>query len=265
MKSSHPYATEAELCADFIEQVRALGTWDIYPECQGWDILLSRQSDGLQIGIEAKLKLNSIVVEQALEDDWRPDQPGPDHRAVLVPPAGGNFSRKVCKYLGLTILTIEHRERWESGRFVEVPEIQPTLPGDKWRFVYRGDNQWHDLCPTKRLTLPDYVPDVAAGKPAPVQLTDWKIKAIKIAIILEQRPVTRADFAALKLDHRRWLPSVAGWLALAPGGGAWIAGPRIPDFKRQHPVNYEEIKADAPKWMPTADLLIMDSIEGGVG
>jgi hypothetical protein len=39
----------------------------VYPETEGWDILLVRVSDGFQIGIQAKLALNIGVINQCLE------------------------------------------------------------------------------------------------------------------------------------------------------------------------------------------------------
>jgi hypothetical protein len=54
------------------------------------------------------------------------------------------------------------------------------------------------VCPAP---LPSYAPDVIAGAFAPVRLTPWKIKALKIAAPIELR--TRADFKHLGLDPRR--------------------------------------------------------------
>jgi hypothetical protein len=36
--------------------------------------------------------------------------------------------------------------------------------------------------------------------------------------------------------------------------GDYVAGPRLPDFKAQHPRVYAEIEADAAKWMPSIHL-----------
>lgn len=100
----------------------------------------------------------------------------------------------------------------------------------------------------QRCALPDYVPDVAAGSSAPVKLTDWKVKAIKLAVLLETRAVTRADFKALGLDPSRWTDRHTGWLVAGDAG--YRPGPGMPDFKAQHPRNYEEIRADIAKWAP---------------
>jgi len=106
MKRAKPFATEADLCARFIA---AIGPdWVSYPETCNWDILLVRKADGFQIGIQAKLKLNTDVINQALEEYgvWDADRMAPDCRAVLVPAdQGGGFGR-ICKYIGLTIIRV---------------------------------------------------------------------------------------------------------------------------------------------------------------
>ena len=84
MKRAVTYKTEADLCADFIAAVRHDGKWECYPETAGWDILCVRASDGAQVGVEAKLRFNARVLNQALEEyGWAPDRSGPDYRAVL--------------------------------------------------------------------------------------------------------------------------------------------------------------------------------------
>lgn len=233
-----PFSTEVELCSRFISGLEK--GWTSYAETAGWDILLVRDEDGFQIGIEAKLKLNLHVINQALEDSihWV-SHAGPDCRAVLVPETEYGFD-KIAAYIGLTII----RVRPPYPRGVSGPVFTPYLPALKQDWL-QGD--WHEWCPTKRHTLPEYVPDVAAGASAPTQLTPWKIAAIKIAVTLEQRGyVTRDDFKAHKIDHRRWLKPNS-WLVVE--NGRYVSG-RMPDFKSQHPTVYDQIAADAAKWMP---------------
>lgn len=93
-----------------------------------------------------------------------------------------------------------------------------------------------------------------AGSSAPLQLTEWKIKAIKLSIILEKRGhVLRTDFKHLDLDHRRWLAVDYRWLQLL--NGKMVAGPAMPKFQKQHPDVYKKIKADYEKWKPPATLI----------
>lgn len=241
MKRSKPFATEAEMCARFIGAIDK--GWTAYAETCGWDILLVRDADGFQIGIEAKLKMNTHVINQAIEQSvYWVDHSGPDCRAIMVPENEGGFDQ-IAAYIGLTVI----RVRPPQERGVYGPAFLPNLPkiNEAW-----PRSEWHEWCPAKRHQLPDYVPDVIAGASAPLQLTKWKIAAIKIAITLEQRGfVTRADFKAHGIDHRRWL-TPNGWLRSE--GGRYVAG-TMPDFRTQHPKVFEEISADAAKWMPAAE------------
>lgn len=244
MKTKKPFATEAEMCARFIGALDK--GWTAYAETAGWDILLARDADGFQIGIEAKLKMNTHVINQAIEHSvYWVDHAGPDCRAIMVPENEGGFDQ-IASYIGITVIRV--RAPYERG--VSGPAFTPYLPRlkDEWL-----RSEWHEWCPTKRHQLPDYIPDVVAGASAPIQLTKWKVAAIKIAITLEQRGfVTRDDFKKHGIDHRRWL-TPNGWLRHE--NGRYLAG-IMPDFRTQHPKVYEEIAADAPKWMPPADFTL---------
>lgn len=235
MKKPKPFATEVELCAVFLAALPA--GWTAYAETANWDIILRRNRDGFQIGIQAKLRLNVDVICQALEERggaWWVCDPGPNCRAVLVPEGEGRLGR-IADYCGLTVIWMRSGDRHNP--------FYPGLPlGDRGRLM---DDGWHDWAPAELCKLPAYVPDSIAGSPSPIQLTDWKISAIKIAVTLERRGyVTRADFKHLDIDHRRWVTS--GWLKVVDGR---FVADAPPDFKAQHPRNYAEIAADAVRWM----------------
>ena len=155
--------------------------------------------------------------------------------AILVPDGEGRLGR-IAAYIGITVISV-----LPVSQYRRKPEFRPHLPdGEKW-----ARDDWREWCPTKRCALPEYVPDVPAGQSAPVQLTAWKIAAIKIAVTIELRGyVTRDDFKHLEIDHRRWLTN--DWLRAE--NGRWVSW-RPPDFKLQHPRVYAEIVADAEKWM----------------
>jgi hypothetical protein len=233
------FKSEAEMCARFIG---AIGEdWIAYPETAGWDILLVRKADGFQIGIEAKLRMNVDVINQAIDEygSWSADTPGPDCRAVLVPTAAC-FGR-IATYIGLTIIVVE------SNNYG--PAFRPSLPKPNHERWGSGDD-WHEWMPAKRHALPEYVPDVAAGASAPVQLTPWKISALKLEVLLEKNGfVTKADFRHLGIDHRRWTAPGTGWLK--PSASGYVAGEKYAGFKAQHPRVYAEIVADFDKWKPT--------------
>ncbi len=81
-----------------------------------------------------------------------------------------------------------------------------------------------------------------------MQLTFWKIQAIKACILLERRGrLLRSDFKHLNIDARRWIQE---WLEPTPDRNGFVAGKYFPNFKGQHPRNYDEIAADFDKWAP---------------
>lgn len=251
MPKEKQFASEADLCRRFVSALPE--GWTAFNEVGNWDILLVRNEDGFQIGIEAKLRLNAHVISQALEEygSFYADGFGPDCRAVLVPDGDAGGFGLICKYIGVTIITVKSAEQCEESKrrfgsfYYDKQVFSPRLPGDD-----RGNEEnWHEWAPSRRHPLPDYVPDVDAGHPSPMKLTDWKIGAIKIAIIMEKRGyLTRSDFKHVRIDHRRWLPSATGWLKL--DRGVYRAAPGFPDFRKQHPRNYEQIAADYEKWAP---------------
>jgi len=238
------FQKEADLCAAFIAEVTNKKGWRAYCETGGFDILLVREADGLQIGIEAKLSFNLKVLTQALPDCSKYSHAliGPDHRAVLVPSGETQLGLKtICDWLGITVISLRDNSDGNPRRY---QTFSPDLPSARWNSC-----DWHYWAPLNRCSLPDYVPDVGAGHSSPIKLSDWKIAAIKLMIVLDERPVSRADFKALQLSPTRWLDPWTGWLVLVPGTKTYIAGPHLPDFKAQHPINYAEIAADKEKWM----------------
>lgn len=245
------FALETELCARFIAALPK--EWTAYAETGGWDILLVRGADGFQIGIQAKLKLGTNVFSQVCEEGspWQVANSGPDCRAVLVPSCEGHGWGKIAAYMGITIIQCQPENPERPTRYYD-EVYSPALPGTQdstWR------EAWFETATLKWHALPEYIPDVAAGDSAPIQLTEWKIGALKIEAILEIRGyVTREDFKEIKIDHRRWISAGAHWLDVDEHGHL-VAGPYFRNFKAQHPRVYAEIKAKAAEWMPAAPLL----------
>jgi hypothetical protein len=267
---SIPFATEAELVAAFVADVQAQNErfarhnagcapghrrrpiWTIYPETADWDLLLVDEA-GVQIGIEAKLTLNAKVICQALPDHrWSAEQ-GPDYRAVLVPSEKIQANmHPIAAALGLTILAVRREEGWQNRVSVSVSPM--TLPdehcSDSWNL-----RDWFSWLPARRCVLPDYVPDVEGGKPSPVALTTWKVKAIKLLILLDRRGgVTRKDMQHLGISPSRWTDAYNGFLTADRIKGLYVRCDRTPDLRSQHPTNWLQIEADFSKWAP-ADLL----------
>jgi len=239
MKVAPQFDTEAALCAAFIAALPK--GWTAYNETGGFDILLVR-SDGFQIGVEAKLKLNAKVICQAAErvSTFHTAMPGPDCRAVLVPSVAAGEMSDLCPLLNITVIRQNRQDGWRDKFSPDLPDPKQSWAGDPW----------YELAPTRRLDVPEWVPDVSAGVSAPHQLSFWKIAAIKIAVVLDKRGyVTRQDFADLKISMSRW--TQMRWIVKGATHGQWIAN-AVPDFRAQHPVNFPQIEADYEKWAPKA-------------
>lgn len=85
------FKTEVELCSAYIEWMKSKHPeWTAYAETAGWDILMVHE-DGTQVGIQAPLKFNMTVLEQAVGGYYCKDS-NPDFRTILVLKG----SRKVC-------------------------------------------------------------------------------------------------------------------------------------------------------------------------
>jgi hypothetical protein len=236
MKKEPKYASEAALCADFIAWVTASAgeyqggaqtpKWTPYAETAGWDILLVG-ADGTQIGVQAKMKFNMKVLHQCLPGRWASwHEVGPDYRAVLIPEFDGG-AEDICGALGL-MLFAPGRYGWGCGR-----DFTPGLNMEH-------SVGWHYWSPHKRCDVPEFIPDVVAGASGPVQLTKWKIAALRVVARLElQGRISRKDFRDLGVDPRRWT-GPSGWLLPADCPGEYIRGTAL-DFDQQHPTVYVQV------------------------
>lgn len=234
MKSA-PYKLEADLCADFIRWVKEEAGrfdhgvqtphWTPYAETAGWDILLVAD-EGTQIGVQAKLKANLKVLAQAVPSGWDAwHERGPDYRAILVPDGDSSFDG-LCAALGLMV--------FRPSRHYRGTAFGPGLAMEHW------NGGWHYWSPRERCAVPEFVPDVVAGASGPVQLTKWKVAALRVIAALElQGFVTREDFRRHSIDPRRWT-GPGGWLLPTDVPGRFVRGPGL-DFDRQHPEVYAQV------------------------
>ena len=152
---------EADLCEAFMEKARAHG-WTCYPETSSWDILLTK--DTWQIGVQAKLHLNVHVLDQAIGIGYPTYRRGPVYRAVLVPGKHARDGRHVLKALRL----------WCFGP-VDCGHAMLEEPGNFIR-----DHMHYNWRPIQPAWIPDVVPDLPAGASAPLQLTQWKQRALRL-------------------------------------------------------------------------------------
>jgi len=210
------YATEAELCSAFIAHHEARG-FVAYAETEGFDILLVRKSDGVQFGVQAKQTLNAKVLDQLLPSDYH--EAGPDHRVILVPESRG--MNAICEALGFILQAPTGR-----GWFEDLDS--------RWRAAP------YDWNPVRRCKLPDYVPDVVAGASGPIQLTPWKVAALRVIAHLEKHgAITRKEIRQIGCDPTRWCQH---WLIPhSDRSGVYVIGPKTPRFDQQHPRVYAEI------------------------
>ena len=246
MKKPEQFATEADLCTAFMAEVRRDDVWVCYPETESWDILLIRRKDGYQCGVQAKLKFNAKVLLQACEGKWE-QALGPDYRAILVPAGSANDLAALAPKCGVTVITMRlPNERYSPAFWPHLPLAPPS---------YDDGDSWFERLPMKRYRVPEYVPDVAAGASAPLQLTRWKVTAIRLDVLLHHTGfLTRDDFKAQGVDIRRWIDG-NGWLL--PSSGGFVRGPNLPDFRRQHPEVWLQIEAEPAKWRRQQPLMVV--------
>lgn len=235
MKKNTEYATEAGLCAAFIAWAKKLKnpSWTPYAETAGWDILLVAP-DGTQIGIQAKLKFNMKVLHQTIPGNWDACRDtGPDFRAILLPDHDGIVD-DICGALGIVAF---HPKHWNYTNSEHGFGPDPSLEN-------RYGDDWHYWCPRTRHELPDFVPDVVAGDSGPVQLTKWKVAALRIVASLELRGyVTRSDFKRYGIDPRRWVGPSKWLVPSAEFVGEYTRGEAL-DFDKQHPGVYPQVLAE---------------------
>jgi hypothetical protein len=259
MAKDRLFSREADLVAAFCTRFDAelwkrnpdrRPKWTPYHETAGWDLLLVHET-GVQIGIEAKLILNPKVLEQALPGHWFDDR-GPDFRAALVPDDGlQHHLSSIAAHLGVTVLTLRARRHFRTGEITGY-DFSPHLPDPG--SLYDLDH-WPHWLPAERCKVPAYVPDVTGGRASPVCLSEWKIAAIKLLLVLERRGyVTRADMRALRISPTRWTDHWNGFLSPDPARGGYVANGRTPDLKAQHPTNWTQIEADFDAWTKEAGI-----------
>ncbi|KZL21810.1 hypothetical protein PsAD2_00235 [Pseudovibrio axinellae] len=240
-RSKAVFLSESDMCTHFISKLPE--EWIAYPEWANWDILLVRSTDGFQVGIEAKLRLNAKVISQAAEYAYQIDQPGPDCRAVLIPKGSNLDFQPVCNLLSLQIIEVDSPD---SKSQKTSSWYRPKLPNAN-RASSAGN--FKEFYPVSRLELPEIIPIVEAGKPAPIKLTPWKIKAIKLDILLKKHGiVTRRLFKALGLSPTLFLSSGKNWMQRCTKRGEWERGPNFPDLRNGCVENYEELEKRYKAW-----------------
>lgn len=228
--------SESQLCKDFTHWISDLG-WTAYPETGGWDILLSAGDDpkrlvntteegfkkGSQVGVQAKLQGNLQVLAQCLAQSGAP--------VALVGRASEDFVA-VARHIGICVVAQEKQVRVFGRKKWAANSISP------FHIIGYVQGNW-----TPHHELPPVVPDLPAGGRSPRQLTEWRIKALKMAKkLMTGQEVTNLTFKELKLFRRRWLDNK--WASIIDPIVApykYAAGPRIREVLRGYEVVYDQL------------------------
>lgn len=221
--------TEAELCDLLAVAATRSGLWEVYPEVDGWDLLLVLTRDyygalyrgapravgnarpaGYQIGVEAKLRASAAVLYEALVRSERHHRP--DECAVLVPRAGRAFV-SLAGRLELRVFNAQPPNPWPA---YDGESIVPSRTATTRE-------------PAQRLELPAVALVGSGGQPSPRTMSAWRVGALRLLLRLEERgELWSADFAELRVDKSRWIR--ARWLVSAGRVGRatrYVTGPRM--------------------------------------
>lgn len=245
-----PFTSEAAMCKAFAESARAAG-WEVWPETEGFDLLLVHKPDGRQFGLQAKLTMNTKVCEQILPGYFKGDpvagympkraERGPDFRGCIVPTLGRNEGlANMLRHCGVRVITpVIKRMYRKDGRV------------DLWHFPVadlRPSPDWHDWQPQQRIELLPFAEADRARMPAggrsPVRLTAWKYNMLRLQARLEAHGhLTPADVAECGFKPLGWFGDDAkgyrgSLVETTPGSGQWV------------PVSSEGEHAHlAPEWL----------------
>ncbi len=169
------------MCDELTLRSKNVG-WVVYPEQGGWDLLLVRNH--IQVGIQAKLRPTVKLFAQAIVPE---SSPGPHYRAIAV----GNLNFKerrdvivVARTSGLVLIDMScHHDCWLNAAQRNYKYFSKI----SWRY-YRH-------YPSKLVWTPSFVPKLAAGIPAPKNVSPWKIAAIKLELLCDKKGWVTIDDA----------------------------------------------------------------------
>lgn len=197
IKYKNPYNSENELCNIFIEYAKK-NNWRVFPETSNFDILIVKNN--FQVGIQAKLKPNIDVIAQSLDHSH---EKSPNIKAILVPQATRKF-KLVCKALKIYVIegVIKKCKVENNGKKINIKvywdkEIKTILPNE--------NNKYYLRISKNKCWIPDVEINTPAGVKSPKRITEWKVKAVKICIKLnEKKFLTSMDFKLANLSMIIW-------------------------------------------------------------
>lgn len=254
--------TEEALCRAFIAEFNEQPGWVCYPETGGFDILVVHES-GTQIGVQAKLQLNAKVADQILpsKQEYLLKEEGPDHRLVIVrslSEANEGIAR-LLQEMGIPVWSARVSQEYTGSGMEIKTRLSPCFDigrrlreedsiakDDSWHRVFRSEAIF-DWNPVKRIALPPAVPSCRAGIPSPVQVTPWKVAALRVLARLRiQGFITAKEIAEEGCSPSMWTQR---WLGRGAKRGQWVETESLPKFDQQHPEIYAAALAAArDKW-----------------
>lgn len=192
--------SESVLCERFTAFAREVG-FKVYAETADFDMLLVAGEGvrgfkpGEQVGVQAKLTPSIPVLWQALPRNAM--DAGPHYYVVLVPRASDEFE-DIARILKIT--TIE-------GDTIDYIRNNHQSPVRYW-----AARRWHRHEPRTPCWVPDCeVVGMVAGTSAPQKLTKWKLEAIKLCLLAEERGfLLSSDFLQAGISMLRWRQK--GWI-----------------------------------------------------
>lgn len=198
--------SEAQLCDEFRAWARERG-FLVYPEVSDWDLVLvpslaaatppaehlwirGALPEGCQFVVQAKLQANVDVLHQAVTTR------GGNYRVVLVRRATPDFV-ELAAHLGLiTVVRERARRAWPGQKLV-----YERADNDFLVFAGSSPKDWGG----RPLPLPPIEADLPAGMPCPRQLTQWRVRALKLCRVLnKQGYLTTEDFKREGVNPQRW-------------------------------------------------------------
>lgn len=193
------FATEADLCAAAIK-VAQRAECRVFAELLGWDFVLEELA-GVRVGVEAKLRPTNHAFAQTIAR-MRLD-PRPDHAAILLPGYAGHSQsiddfESLARELGISLWYVHANGTWSR-----LPR-----PWARWHRDRFADARTFARLEPPAEELQTRLEE--AGRPSPRVFTEWRRRALAVALRLERGPVTSADFAALKINPRLWIDR--GWI-----------------------------------------------------
>ncbi len=203
------FKLESELCEYFIGIAKEYG-WTIFPEQNDWDFIMVR--NGIQVGVQAKLKANKKVLTQCLPRLLYNGN-GPQYRAVLVGEHKGrslksrrendNLFYTLAKHLKIIVFDASRTELLTAGFGYNLAKLSGN------RYGYQLHLRHYHWKPSELEWLPDFVPTLPSGVPSPKTVSKYKMAMLELREIEKERGwlCLKDCKQIVKKYNTRWGPS----------------------------------------------------------